>query len=1122
MRRASFVMVALALTCAASCGDKKPATAVIVSISAEPKVPTEIDALQIKVTRGGTQAFSREYNLRAGEVLPGTLTVAPDEVDGAPVDVQIAARQGQGEWKLLRRAVVGFSREKTKLLRLPLRYSCNDIATPCRADETCVAGECKPAAADVETLPDADPDVPEVVRVPIAAASAPQSTCFSTPACLRTIATLPLPLFECGFPAPGPAGSFNVAMTWRATPGRPAVVEAGPEGFTIDRDRVVLAPGLCAAVTAGKAILVATSSDCPTKAPGTPVCGLDVAAPPACVPVPETCNGKDDDCDGVVDNDLSDTGAFCTSDGKGACSQGHIVCEGGVLLCRAIPAGVEGCGDGRDDNCDGRVDEGCACVGSAPCYSGAPGTAGRGACTAGVLSCKDGRVDSCVGEVVPKKETCGNGIDDDCNGMTDEGCPSGCKAPEDCPAAASECVVRSCDAGVCGQKPAATGAACATGGACDGKGGCVTGCKSPTECPGVDTACATRTCQGGTCGIANQAKDVVVAQQTKGDCKASVCDGAGNVMTKDDATDLPVDGVECTDDVCTAGVPSNPATASGKTCATGTCDGAGACKAVVVGSQSCQGMTGTECFGESCCASLDVPGGVFSMGRSQSGSDASALGIANELPEHPVTLTGFALDKFEVTVARFRRFVQGYDAWRAAGNPKVASGANPNVPGTGWNVAWTSSLPTTAALLTTNVTGCAGASYTSTAGPQDTWPMNCVNWYEGFAFAIWDGGRLPTEAEWEYAAAGGAENRLFPWGAAPLDTKLANYGAAEAVPGVPVGSKPAGAGKFGHRDLAGSLWELPFDAHDNAWYSGAGASCTDCANTSTSSLRVQRGGAYLGDAYSLRAAYRDDGIDASYRGPEVGIRTARAAAACSTPAACPGKDDECVTRTCAKNACALSYSTAGTKCIAGTCDGFGACVMPQVAACTSGVLAPGAGLCKGTPTALAWGSTTLTIAPTEGGLKATGMGWNQLAEDHTTWAPLTNQDFCFSFHASLTGGYNQIMAGVRVQPSAGAGGGGPGGQWTGSYLDRGIYLDPTGPCFFFSAKDVWSQNKCTAVSVVHQDGECALIEVRRKGNLLEVGINGVVQTTETLPDELWATTLLYNDQVTVKSSYRWQ
>ena len=101
--------------------------------------------------------------------------------------------------------------------------------------------------------------------------------------------------------------------------------------------------------------------------------------------------------------------------------------------------------------------------------------------------------------------------------------------------------------------------------------------------------------------------------------------------------------------------------------------------------------------------------------------------------------------------------------------------------------------------------------------------MNCIDWYDAFAFCAWDGGRLAMEAEWNYAAAGGSLQQPYPWGAAMLDTMHAVYectgdgsaaGQCWETDILNVGSKsPTGDGKWGQADLAGGVWEWNLD-----WY----------------------------------------------------------------------------------------------------------------------------------------------------------------------------------------------------------------------------------------------------------------------------------------------------------------
>jgi formylglycine-generating enzyme required for sulfatase activity len=186
-------------------------------------------------------------------------------------------------------------------------------------------------------------------------------------------------------------------------------------------------------------------------------------------------------------------------------------------------------------------------------------------------------------------------------------------------------------------------------------------------------------------------------------------------------------------------------------------------------------------------------------------------------PQFPATIANFRIDPYEVTVGRFRRFVAEYSQTMTASG----AGKNPSNPAdTGWNTAWNSMLPT-------NATALAGAkgllcdsayqTWTSLAGSNENRPINCVNWYEAYAFCIWDGGRLPTEAEWEYLAAGG-DCRQYPWGSSPApasDANLAVYGCFYNGTGTcsgitniaPVGSVAAGSSRWGQFDLAGNVWE---------------------------------------------------------------------------------------------------------------------------------------------------------------------------------------------------------------------------------------------------------------------------------------------------------------------------
>ncbi len=208
-----------------------------------------------------------------------------------------------------------------------------------------------------------------------------------------------------------------------------------------------------------------------------------------------------------------------------------------------------------------------------------------------------------------------------------------------------------------------------------------------------------------------------------------------------------------------------------------------------------------------------IPAGSFEMGDSK---DEPEAWMKRSLPVHTVELDAFYMDVNEVTMSQFKQFVEE-SGYAYEGN---------------WNEV---------------------AKYSPTAKH----PMIYVSWHDASAYCEWAGKRLPTEAEWEYAARGGLTGKRYPWGNTEDQARgYANYDGADRRDKwtglAPVGSlKSNGYGLF---DMAGNVWEWCADWYGEDYYSNS--SLRNPQGPSTGEWRVLRGGSWYVSLNSLRVAYR--------------------------------------------------------------------------------------------------------------------------------------------------------------------------------------------------------------------------------------------------------------------------
>ena len=232
-----------------------------------------------------------------------------------------------------------------------------------------------------------------------------------------------------------------------------------------------------------------------------------------------------------------------------------------------------------------------------------------------------------------------------------------------------------------------------------------------------------------------------------------------------------------------------------------------------------------------------VPEGLIMVreGEFQMGSDSEEA-AKDEKPVHTVFVDTFFMDIHEVTVGKYKQFVE------ATGHREPE---------------WGEITP---------------------YAPTDQHPIVLVSWHDAMAFATWAGKRLPTEAEWEKAARGGSVARTYPWGNLTpkgkqcnfADKNLTHYWWADKKVDdgyaftAPVGSYPENG--YGLFDMAGNVWEWCLDEYDVGFYTvSEGVNPLAGANTpqeigksfnTVQSLRVLRGGSWLATMQNVRNSTR--------------------------------------------------------------------------------------------------------------------------------------------------------------------------------------------------------------------------------------------------------------------------
>jgi formylglycine-generating enzyme required for sulfatase activity len=222
-----------------------------------------------------------------------------------------------------------------------------------------------------------------------------------------------------------------------------------------------------------------------------------------------------------------------------------------------------------------------------------------------------------------------------------------------------------------------------------------------------------------------------------------------------------------------------------------------------------------------------VPAGEFEMGSDESDPDAEK----DEFPQHAVALEGYWIDRTEVTNAQYALCV-------ADGSCRESAVEH----------------PTYVKLYDAKYDG-------------DEYPAGGLYWSDAVDYCAWAGARLPTEAEWEYAARGPQAN-VYPWGDEAPTCELAQLRGCSGVK-IPAGSRPAGVSWCGAMEMAGNVWEWVADEYTSDYNSRPLSE--DPANSSLRPIRVLRGGSWHQIPRYIRSAERT-ARSSLYRIHDVGFR----------------------------------------------------------------------------------------------------------------------------------------------------------------------------------------------------------------------------------------------------------